>query len=186
MGKPGLTGVQPDLLEAARRRAGLTQQQLARAAQLSRASIANYEAGVTLPAVDALYRIAQATNVTVRDFLPSGTPSSLPLLRAELGLSQEELADLLGVSRGTYARWEQGKAAPDADQAEALSRVLSRPDHPVTPGQVVEAAGVDPAGLGRAVWLAQDVLDWINELRHGGESENDVLRRLRDDLRSRR
>ncbi len=36
------------------------------------------------------------------------TPSKLKTTRARLGLTQEALAKMLGVSANTVARWEQG------------------------------------------------------------------------------
>jgi len=45
-------------------------------------------------------------------------------LRAEAGLSQEQLAEKLGVDKTAISHWEQGKAAPRmsriAEVAEAL------------------------------------------------------------------
>lgn len=40
------------------------------------------------------------------------------------GLSQEELADRLGVSRQAVSRWEQGSALPDANNLVQLSRTF--------------------------------------------------------------
>lgn len=39
-------------------------------------------------------------------------PGQVPALRMELGLSQEALAQALGVSSRTVARWEEGAATP--------------------------------------------------------------------------
>lgn len=36
------------------------------------------------------------------------TPDEVKSLRAQLGLSQQALADQLGVTRNTVARWEMG------------------------------------------------------------------------------
>ncbi len=42
----------------------------------------------------------------------SPKPGRLPALRTELGLSQEALAQALGVSSRTVARWEEGGVSP--------------------------------------------------------------------------
>ena len=41
-------------------------------------------------------------------------------LRKREGLSQEALAEILGVSRQAVSRWEQGTALPDGGKAAAL------------------------------------------------------------------
>ena len=45
-------------------------------------------------------------------------------LRKKNGLSQEELADKVGVSRQTISKWELGETAPDIKQAKELSRIF--------------------------------------------------------------
>ena len=45
-------------------------------------------------------------------------------LRRQHGLSQEELAQKLGVSRQAVSRWELGSATPDAGNLLQLSRLL--------------------------------------------------------------
>ena len=45
-------------------------------------------------------------------------------LRKQAGLSQEELADKLGVSRQAVSRWEMGAALPDAPNILGLSRLF--------------------------------------------------------------
>lgn len=45
----------------------------------------------------------------------------LQILRKEKGLSQEKLAEILGISRQAVARWEVGKSYPDIARLIALS-----------------------------------------------------------------
>ncbi len=44
-------------------------------------------------------------------------------LRKQHGLSQEELADQLGVSRQAISKWERGEASPDTDNLIELARI---------------------------------------------------------------
>lgn len=46
--------------------------------------------------------------------------------RKEKGLSQEALAELIGVSRQAVSKWETGEAKPDMDKLISLSVVLER------------------------------------------------------------
>ena len=46
-------------------------------------------------------------------------------LRKQLGLSQEELAEKLGVARQTISKWELGETAPDLKQSKELSKVFN-------------------------------------------------------------
>ena len=45
-------------------------------------------------------------------------------LRKSVGLTQEQLADKLGVERTTVAKWETGEASPRADKLPKLAEVL--------------------------------------------------------------
>lgn len=53
--------------------------------------------------------------------------ASVTGVRERLGLSQQELADLLGISRRTLENWEQGRRAPTG-AAKVLLKVAER--HP--------------------------------------------------------
>lgn len=44
--------------------------------------------------------------------------------RIAMGLTQEQLAEQVGVSRQTVAKWESADTAPDLENAAALARVL--------------------------------------------------------------
>lgn len=51
-------------------------------------------------------------------------PTTLRTLRAKLALTQEQLADRLGVSFATVNRWEGGQSKPQRAQAEAIAALL--------------------------------------------------------------
>ena len=51
-------------------------------------------------------------------------PEKLVALRKAQGLSQEAMAERLGVSRQAISRWEQGSAQPDAGNLFQLSRLF--------------------------------------------------------------
>lgn len=48
----------------------------------------------------------------------------IKLFRIEKGLSQEELASLLHISRQTISKWENGNSVPDADMLVRIADLL--------------------------------------------------------------
>ena len=52
-------------------------------------------------------------------------PEKLYTLRKKSGLSQEQLAEALNVSRQAISKWEGGSATPESDKLLALSNYLS-------------------------------------------------------------
>lgn len=56
--------------------------------------------------------------------------------RKKLGLSQEKLAEALGVSRNTISRWERGEFNPTADKLAALEQLITQLEGPVAPEEV--------------------------------------------------
>jgi len=79
-------------------------------------------------------------NVELRQRRPlSGQAADIAVMRARLGLSQREYADLLGLDVRTLQNWEQGRNKPDA-AAINLMRVFDR-----APGAVGEAL-TEPVG----------------------------------------
>jgi DNA-binding XRE family transcriptional regulator len=60
----------------------------------------------------------------LRRGLPS--PEIARLLRRNAGLSRAEVAELLGVSRWSVMRWEEGTSSPTPRVAPAYARLLER------------------------------------------------------------
>lgn len=46
---------------------------------------------------------------------------NLIFLRNIKGLTQEQVAEVIGISRQSYSKWEQGKCYPQADNLVALA-----------------------------------------------------------------
>lgn len=73
-------------------------------------------------------------------YAASGHPDdrkTVRTLRKEKGISQRELAELVGVSASAVGEWEAGRATPPRQRGEAVARAL----------------GVSPEGM---LWLRQD------------------------------
>ncbi|AUS68782.1 helix-turn-helix domain-containing protein [Lactococcus lactis] len=45
-------------------------------------------------------------------------------LRKEKKLSQQQIADILNINRGSYSNWELGKREPDFDKVKELAKIL--------------------------------------------------------------
>jgi transcriptional regulator with XRE-family HTH domain len=46
------------------------------------------------------------------------------MMRKEKGMTQEQLAEMLGVSQRSVSRWENGKTMPDLSLYEPLCKAL--------------------------------------------------------------
>jgi len=62
----------------ARRRAGISQTDLAKAARVGSGTVARIETGGENPRVSTLYRLAEALGVSVHDLLPEQPPAETP------------------------------------------------------------------------------------------------------------
>ena len=45
---------------------------------------------------------------------------NLVMLRNVKGMTQEQVAEVIGISRQSYAKWEQGETMPDIENATGL------------------------------------------------------------------
>ena len=68
---------------------------------------------------------------------------NLVQLRKLNGLSQEELAEKVGVSRQTLSKWEVGESLPDIEKSRALADVFD-----VTLDELVSYENNDMPGMG--------------------------------------
>ena len=71
-------------------------------------------------------------------------------LRAESGMSQEELAARLAVVRQTVSKWERGMSVPDADMVVRLAELFGVPVSELLGTQAQDAAADLAAELARA------------------------------------
>lgn len=84
----------------------------------------SYERGTHQPRGPMLRDLAEILGVDVLDLLDPDAPRDLAVLRARLGLSQDDVAGELGLSRAGYGHIEQGRAALTDDIARRLAAVL--------------------------------------------------------------
>lgn len=47
---------------------------------------------------------------------------NLVMLRNLKGLTQEQVAEVIGISRQSYAKWEQGETIPDIEKCDKLAK----------------------------------------------------------------
>ena len=64
----------------------------------------------------------------LKDKLEENLPDKLKQKREELGLEQQELAELIGVSKQAYFKWEKGFSKPTKANIAKLEKVLKVPE----------------------------------------------------------
>lgn len=100
------------------------------------------------------------------EIIPVGYLQQLQALRKKRGLSQAQLAELIGVEQPTIQRWEKGKRMPDLDSLQSLAHALG-----VTPGSLIDGDALVSIGptlfikgeVAAGVWRAAAELpesDW--------------------------
>lgn len=75
------------------------------------------------------------------DNIPMGYLDNLAEIRKRRGLTQLQLAELVGVEQPTVQRWEKGKREPDLQQLHVLANVLG-----VSPSELLEREIAAPVG----------------------------------------
>lgn len=59
--------------------------------------------------------------------IPECLKINLASARVNKGLSQTQVAELMGVSNKTIVSWEKGKSSPSVTQADRLYQIYDRP-----------------------------------------------------------
>ncbi len=116
----------PSLVEAARRRASLTQRELAERVGTSQSAIARLEAGMANPTIETLRRCAAATGHTLRlEFVPDDPPD--PVVErykqdVDRTLLRENLTKGVDERIRSLADWQQAAAELRRAAREARRR----------------------------------------------------------------
>lgn len=134
-------------LKMLRKKEGFTQQEVADLLHVDRVRYTNWESGKREPSYENLSMLACIFDVTIDyllgDYLEISKERYLKLkkekkeeekqqvfsvrlkeLRLQHGLTQKELAELLGVKRNKYSDWENGKCKPNYEKLEKLADLL--------------------------------------------------------------
>lgn len=77
---------------------------------------------------------------------------NLIMLRNIRGLSQEEIAEKIGISRQAYAKWESGRTVPDIEKCSLLADFYGVTLDGLMKTETVEGRNMVPAPKGKNVW----------------------------------
>lgn len=115
-------------LRQLRKEKGLSQKELAEALNVANTTVSIWERGLRKPEMDTLEKVRNYFEVSLAYLLGENTgeragkssvtfAQRLKELRVESGLTQEELAEKLGVTKNTIFVWEKGQRFPDDEWA---------------------------------------------------------------------
>lgn len=78
---------------------------------------------------------------------------NLIFLRNIKGLSQEQVAEVIGISRQSYSKWEQGETYPDIDKCDKLAKFYGVTlDSLVHQNDKIGNSKLAPAPVGKHLW----------------------------------
>ena len=78
---------------------------------------------------------------------------NLVMLRNLNGMTQEQVAEVAGVSRQSYAKWEQGETVPDIEKCDRLAKLYGISiDALIHQDNAVGHTRIAPAPVGKHLW----------------------------------
>ncbi len=78
---------------------------------------------------------------------------NLIMLRNARGISQEEIAEKIGISRQAYAKWENGATIPDIEKCRRLADFYGITIDSLIKTETIDGKGVIlPAPKGKNIW----------------------------------
>ena len=78
---------------------------------------------------------------------------NLLYLRNLKGLSQEQVAEAVGISRQSYSKWEQGDTFPDIDKCDKLAKFYGITiDSLIYADEKIGKTKIAPAPIGKHLW----------------------------------
>ena len=89
--------------------------------------------------------------------------NKLVTLRKQMGLSQEELAERIGVSRQAVSKWERSESSPDTDNLIALSKIYGISIDEMLDPETGTATEANGRNNGNSNYSYDDVYDEIKE-----------------------
>lgn len=133
-----------------RERKGMTQKELAAALGITRSALSTYEVGIREPNHATTIAIAKLFNMTLDELVMKELTPPIPMyarnlayLRRKHGMTQADVANLLGVSKATSCKYENGDVEPNVEQLIKLADFFG-----VTMDQIIKQD------------LSQEVSEW--------------------------
>lgn len=78
---------------------------------------------------------------------------NLVILRNIKGLTQEAVAEAIGISRQSYSKWEQGETIPDVDKCDKLAKFYGVTiDSLVNQSDKIGNVKIAPTPIGKHIW----------------------------------
>lgn len=78
---------------------------------------------------------------------------NLVMLRNLRGMTQEQVAEVIGISRQSYAKWEQGETVPDIEKCDNLAKFYGISiDALIHHNNAVGQTRIAPAPIGKHLW----------------------------------
>jgi XRE family transcriptional regulator, regulator of sulfur utilization len=78
----------------------------------------------------------------------AGLAEKIRLYRLQKGLSQENMADMLGLSTTAYGDIERGRTELSVSRLESIAQLLEV--------SIADLMGIEPVGLSETEWLRQE------------------------------
>lgn len=123
-------------MEKLRKRKGITQKEFCKKLDISESTYSQWKNGTAQPSIGEVERIASCLGKEIRYFVVSHESfkkgnRTIPSFRKRLfefmtvnGLTEQEVADLIGFSRGAVAHWKTGYSVPDVETAQYVAEQL--------------------------------------------------------------